>query len=364
MDFYSVLGVSRTATAAEIDRAFRRLARRYHPGVNPGDRVSEELYGQIAEAHAVLMDATRRRDYDLGPRNGTALDTATITFEGFDFTAPAEGPRAATFAELFSDVFQQAATEAIAPSRGGDIEQDVELSFRDAVRGAEVPLSITRHERCGACRGGGRVARPPMPCPRCGGGGSRRWARGHLVFTKECEGCAGTGRLDSDTCRSCGGAGTSARTEVIRIPVPAGVDEGTRMAVPGRGHAGARGGPSGDLYVTVRVAPHPILRREGRNLYLKVPVAVHEAALGARIDVPTLDGTARLRIPPGTPSGQRLRIKGYGVGADAGPRAVEAGDLVVEIQIVLPPHLDDASRELLEEFGRRNNGDVRRQLFV
>jgi molecular chaperone DnaJ len=360
MDFYSVLGVPRDASAPEIDRAYRRLARRYHPGVNPGDRVSEAMYAQIAEAHAVLMDASRRRAYDLGPANGADVE-ATITFEGFDFTTPAEGPRAATFAELFSDVFQQAAAAATAPSRGGDIEQELELSFRDAARGADVPLSVTRRERCSVCRGHGRVSRPPATCPRCGGAGSRRWARGHLVFTKDCEQCGGTGRIDAEACRACGGGGTSARTEVISLVIPAGVDDGTRIAVPGRGHAGARGGPAGDLYVTVRVVPHPLLRREGRDLCLTVPVAVHEAALGARIDVPTLEGTARLRIPPGTASGRRLRLKGHGVGV--GPRAADAGDLIVEIQIVLPPDLDDASRALLEEFGRRNSGDVRRQWF-
>jgi molecular chaperone DnaJ len=322
--------------------------------------MSEARYAQIAEAHAVLMDASRRRAYDLGPPNGASVE-ATITFEGFDFTSPAEGPRAATFAELFSDVFQQAAAEATAPSRGGDLEQDLDISFRDAVRGAEVPLSVSRRERCGACRGHGRVARPPATCPRCGGAGSRRWARGHLVFTKACEQCGATGRIEADVCRTCGGAGTAARTDVIRLAIPAGVEDGTRIAVPGRGHAGARGGHPGDLYVTIRVAPHPLFRREGRDLFLTVPVAVHEAALGARIEVPTLEGAVRVRIPPGTASGRCLRVKGHGVGS--APRSGDAGDLVVEIRIVLPAELDEASRALIEEFGRRNNGDVRGQLF-
>jgi molecular chaperone DnaJ len=364
MDLYSVLGVSRTATSAEIDRAFRRLARRYHPGVNPGDRVSEAMYAQIAEAHAVLMDAARRREYDRGTTNGGAVLESSITFEGFDFTAAAEGPRAATFSELFSDVFRQAAEEAAAPSRGADLEQDIQISFRDAARGAEMALSVTRQERCAACRGHGHVTRPPVMCPSCGGAGSRRWARGHLVFTKDCEPCAGRGRIEVDRCRACGGVGTTGRTEVVSLTIPAGIEDGDRIAVPGRGHAGARGGPAGDLYVTVRVAPHAFWRRQGRDLFLTVPVAVHEAALGARIEVPTLDGRTRLRIPPGTASGQRLRLKGQGIGAPGGTRAADAGDLVIEIQIVLPASLDAASRALLEEFGRRNTEDVRRHLFT
>ena len=362
MDLYALLGIARTASSAEIERAFRRLARRYHPGVNPGDRVSEAMYQQIQEAYAVLADVTRRREYDRGVR-GEPVVEATITFEGFDFEAPAEGPRAATFSELFADVFQQAAQEATTPSRGTDVEADLQISFRDAVRGADVPLSVTRQERCGGCAGRGRVVRPAVSCPACGGSGSRRWARGHLVFTKACEVCAGHGRIDTETCRTCAGVGTSSRTEVLTLSIPAGIAAGARIAVPGHGHAGARGGPAGDLYVTIDVGPHPFLRRDGRDLHVTLPVAVHEAALGARVDVPTLDGSVRLRVPPGAASGQRLRVRGQGVGLGPDRSDVEAGDLVVEVQIVLPRELDEESRSLLQEFGRRNSDDVRRALF-
>jgi molecular chaperone DnaJ len=362
VDLYALLGVPRTAAPADIERAFRRLARRYHPGVNPGDRVSEAMYQQIQEAYAVLGDASRRREYDRGAR-GEQVVEATITFEGFDFEAPAEGPRAATFSELFSDVFQQAAQEAIAPSRGADIDLEVAISFRDAARGAGVPVSVTRQQRCVTCAGRGRVTRPVAACPACAGTGTRRWARGHLVFTKACDVCAGQGRVDSETCRTCAGVGTSSRTEVLTLSIPAGVDTGARMAVPGHGHAGARGGPSGDLYVTVRVGAHPFLRRDGRDLHVTLPVAVHEAALGARVDVPTLDGTVRVRIPPGTPSGQRIRVRGQGIGVSPDRSDEEAGDLVVDVQIVLPRELDEESRLLLQEFGRRNGEDVRRTLF-
>ncbi|MCC7008394.1 MAG: J domain-containing protein [Acidobacteria bacterium] len=361
MDLYGVLGVARTASAAEVERAYRRLARRYHPGVNPGDRVSAEMYRQIQHAYDVLGDAGRRREYDGGGRLAPepAPAAATVRLEGFDFTAVAEGSRAATFSELFADVFQDAAREAVAPSRGADLELPLRVSFEEAARGGAVPLSVTRQERCAACAGHGQVRRPPAPCRECGGTGVRRWARGHLVFTKPCDGCAGQGRMLWDQCRACHGLGTVPRTEVVTIAVPAGLESGARIAVPGRGHAGARGGPTGDLYVTVDVADHPVFRRAGRDLHVTVPVAVHEAALGARVEVPTLDGVARLHIPPGTPGGRRLRLRGQGIGTADGDR----GDLVVDVQIVLPPDLDEDSKALLEEFGRRNDVDVRRHLF-
>jgi molecular chaperone DnaJ len=360
MDLYTLLGLSRTASEADIERAYRRLARLYHPGVNPGDRVSQERYREVQEAYVVLGDATRRREYDRGPAPPPARPAEpAVAFEGFDFSAAAEGPLAATFAELFSDVFKQAAVEATSPTRGADVELDADLSFADAMQGVDAALSVTRQERCPGCQGRGRVDRPPVPCPACGGARSRRWARGHLVFTKLCEACEGRGRLESEACRVCAGVGTTPRTEVVTAQVPPGIEDDARIAVPGHGHAGARGGPAGDLYVRIHVGSHPFFRREGRDIHLTLPVAVHEAALGARLDVPTLDGVARLRIPPGTTSGQQFRLAGRGVGG----RLEAAGDLVVEVQIALPPVLDDASRELLREFGRLNGADVRRHLF-
>lgn len=360
MDLYGVLGVRRTASAAEIERAFRRLARRYHPGVNPGDRVAAEMYGQVQRAYDVLGDAGRRREYDGGapPAAPPPAVDAPVRLEGFDFSAVADGAGAATFSELFADVFQDAAREAVAPSRGGDLELSVDVSFADAVRGAEVPISVARQARCEACAGHGRVARPPVPCRECRGLGTRQWRRGHLVFSKACETCAGIGHLTWEHCRLCLGLGTVARTDVITLVVPAGLEAGARLAVPGHGHAGARGGPTGDLYVTVHVASHPVFRRVGRDLCVTVPVAVHEAALGARIEVPTLEGVARVSIPPGTTSGRRLRVRGQGVGASVENR----GDLIIEVSIALPPDLDEDSRALLREFGRRNPCDVRRHL--
>ncbi len=363
MDLYQVLGVPRNAAPADVERAYLRLARRYHPGINPGDGVSAELYRRVQEAYGVLGDAERRRDYDRGASPApVAAAEATVAFQGFDFSSLAEGAAAATFSELFADVFQDAARRASAPEQGTSFDITLQLSFDDAMRGGQFPLSVTRSERCGACAGTGHVPRPPVACPQCAGAGSRRWARGHMVFTKECEACGGVGQIMSQICRMCGSAGVHARSEVVTLGLPAGIEAGARIAVPGRGHAGARGGPAGDLYVTIDVAPHPFLRREGRDLAMVLPVAIHEAALGARINVPTLDGPVALKIPAGSASGQRLRLRGRGLPGDAAG-GVPAGDLIAELQIVLPPVRDERSRELLREFGRLNDVDVRRHLF-
>jgi molecular chaperone DnaJ len=362
MDLYALLGVTRAATAVEIARAYRRLARRYHPGVNPGDRAAAERYRQLQEAYAVLADAERRRDYDRGARPAPAVSavTATVAFEGFDFSRAAEGPLAATFAELFADVFRDAAREATSPGRGLDIDETARVSFADAVRGGELRLSVTRQDRCPPCGGHGRLPRAPVVCVACHGAGARRWARGHMVFTRACEKCGGQGQITAEACRGCGGGGLVPRSEVVTLPVPAGIEPGTRVAVPGRGHAGANGGGAGDLYVTIEVDPHPYFRRVGRDVHLTLPVAVHEAVLGARVDVPTPTGRARLRIPPGTPAGRRFRLSGHGL---PGGGAEPPGDLVVTIELAVPTELDERSRELVREFGERNAADVRRHLF-
>lgn len=363
MDFYQVLGVPRNAAPADVERAYLRLARRYHPGINPGDGVSAELYRRVQEAYAVLGDPERRRDYD---RGGTSVPVAsietTVSFEGFDFSSVADGAAAATFSELFSDVFHDAARRVNSPEQGASVDITMQLSFEDAVRGGQFPISVTRSERCGACGGTGHVPRPPMGCPHCNGAGSSRWARGHMVFTKACETCNGIGQIVSQPCRTCGASGVHARSEVVTLALPPGLEEGARLSVPGRGHAGARGGSAGDLYVTIAIAPHPYLRRDGRDLFMVVPVAVHEAALGARVNVPTIDGPVALKIPAGSTSGQRIRVRGKGVPGDANG-VLPPGDLVVELMIVLPPVRDERSKELLREFGRLNDIDVRRHLF-
>jgi len=321
MDFYQLFGLSRSASADEVERAYRRLARRYHPGINPGDRVAEGMFRQIQEAYGVLGDSGRRHDYDRGVREApVAAMVATVAFEGFDFSAPAEGASAATFSELFADVFQEAARRATTSDGGAALEARLQISFEHAMRGGHFALSIVRQARCEACGGDGRLSRRPVACAVCDGQGIRRWARGHMVFTASCEACGGAGQIASQLCRTCGGGGVHPRSEVVTVAVPPGIDHGARVVVPGKGHAGVReDGANGDLYIDVDVAPHPFFRREGRDVHVTLPVAVHEAVLGAEVDVPTLDGPVRLRIPPGTAAGHKLRIRGHGVFAALGP---------------------------------------------
>ena len=361
MDLYRLLGLDRTASTDEVERAYRRLARRHHPGVNPGDRLAAEIYRQIQQAYAVLSDLEQRRAYDRGLGRGAAPQMeAAVSFEGFDFSRPAEGALAATFSELFADVFHEAARERATPTQGANIEVPLQLSFKDAVKGGAFPMSVPRQDRCPACGGDGRLMRAPAQCPSCGGQGVMRWARGHMVFQKTCDICEGSGQSAVQPCRTCGGAGTQARADVVTLVVPPGIEHGARLAVPGRGHAGARGGPAGDLYVTVEVAPHLHFSRDGRDLRVTLPLAVHEAALGAKVMVPTLDGPVPLRIPPGTRAGQRLRVRGRGIQA---ANEDAAGDLIVEVSLVLPVVKDERSKALLREFGELNKEDVRAHLF-
>ena len=357
MDFYVVLGLPREASIPEIKRAYRRLARKYHPDINPGDDTAERIFRHVAEAYEILSDAGRRRQYDTGQRAPAA--SPSIAFEGFDFAAMAEGRDAGTFSELFSEVFAPPAVRE-APRAGAELHADLPLTFQEAMRGGEFPVTVVRQERCQDCEGSGMRRRLESDCQRCQGSGSVRWARGHMVFTKDCADCGGSGRLRQLPCASCGTLGVESRRETIAVPVAPGTADGQMVRLAGKGHAGIGGAGYGDLFVRVKVAPSSAFRRDGLDLHITVPIAVHEAALGARVDVPALAGTARLRVPAGTQSGQRFRMRGRGIPAASG----ESGDLVVEARIVLPPDLDERSKRLLEEFGRLNPADVRKDLFA
>jgi molecular chaperone DnaJ len=358
MDFYLILGLDRAATLGDVKRAYRRLARRFHPDINPGDRTAAAQFRQIAEAYETLSDPDRRQRYDTVGPVGTTVQAATFGFEGFDFSASVSGPSAPTFGDLFADVLHQRRAE-IEPLRGADLHQTISLSFEDAMRGGQRQLTVTRHEQCRTCRGTGHLQMEESRCLQCHGAGVVKSARGHMVFSKACSLCRGTGRQAEMRCHTCGGHQTRIRTEPLTITVPGGLADGARIRVAGMGHAGRGLGEHGDLHVTVRVEPHALFRREGDDLHLVVPVAVHEAALGAKIEVPSLEGHARLRVPPGTQSGQRFRLRERGVPS---PLEHRRGDLVVEVRLVLPRLLDERSKELLREFGRINADDVRRDL--
>jgi len=357
VDFYTVLGLKLTASPADIKRAYRRLARRFHPDINPGDPAAEARFRQIADAYETLIDPDRRRRYDERGQVSEEPLFGAFGFEGFDFSVEsADGPRASTFGDLFAEVIQQGFGVTSARESGADLHTCLELTFEEGVRGVDRPLTVTRLGACVNCGGAGAVRAPEARCFYCDGTGSLRSTRGHMVFTKSCPYCAGTGRQSQAPCGRCDGVGVEARTETVMVHVPAGTAAGIRLCVAGRGNCGRRGGTTGDLYVTVDVSPHPLFRRQGDDLHLVVPVAVHEAGLGARIEIPTLDGPTRLRVPPGTQSGQRFRLRERGVPS---PRDGRRGDLIVEIRIVLPKLLDERSKELLREFGQINAESVR-----
>jgi molecular chaperone DnaJ len=361
MDHYAVLGLAPGASIAEIKRAYRRLARRYHPGINPGDRASEALFHRISEAYETLSDPVRRAQYDSGGAAAGAprVDPSSFEFAGFDFTVAAHGAQAATFTELFAEVLHPVAPgDRGRPEPGADLHATLTIPFLDALRGGERHVVVTRHEICSGCRGTGHVQTPEGRCPHCHATGTVRWARGHMVFSKACAACGGTGRLRQQRCAVCVGQGRVVRSESVAVLVPPGTPDGARLRVPERGHAGRHGGRTGDLYVDVVVTPHPLFRRAGDDLHLTVPVAVHEAVLGVRIEVPTFDATVKLRIPPGTQNGRQFRLAGRGVPNPAGLR----GDLVVTVELVLPAVVDQRSQELMREFGRINTEDVRRHL--
>jgi molecular chaperone DnaJ len=360
MDLYAVLGVKRGAPEAEIKWAFRRLARRYHPNINPGDKAAELRFRQIAEAYDILADPARRRKYEEQGLVGEQTEIATFGFAGFDFTRePASGSIASTFGDLFAEVFhhRRGRQPGHGPERGADLHTTVEVTFEDSMRGVERSVSVLRRDTCRTCRGTGARRTAETRCPRCEGTGVLRSARGHMVFTKTCGVCGGTGFQAQVRCEVCAGQGIETHSETFGAVIPAGVSQGERIRVPGKGNGGWRGGPSGDVWVTVQVAGDSRFRREGDDLHLLVPIAIHEAALGAKIEIPTVDGVARVRIPPGTQSGQRLRLRERGAPS---PRGGHRGDLIVEVRLMLPRILDERSKDLLRQFGRIN-GDYARE---
>jgi molecular chaperone DnaJ len=358
MDLYVILGLEQGATESDIKRAYRRLARRFHPDINPGDRTAEVRFRQILEAYETLIDPERRSRYDSGSQVDPSDQRRTSGFEGFDFSSRGVD-HSATFGDLFAEVLSERGAARPAAARGADLHQDIHLSFEEALVGAQRTITVTRRENCRTCGGTGLTRVTTGTCHVCQGAGAARTVRGHMVFSRSCQSCGGTGQQRPRPCEPCGGTGQETRAEGVQVRIPAGVANGDRVRVQGKGNAGMRGGQPGDLFITVHVAPHSLFRRDGDDLHMVVPLAVHEAALGARVDIPTPQGNARLRVPPGTQSGQRFRLRERGV---ASARDGRRGDLVIEVRVVLPRLLDERSKELLREFGRINNENVREHL--
>jgi molecular chaperone DnaJ len=356
-DYYEILGVSRNATQEEIKKAYRRLARQYHPDANP-DKKEEaaEKFREITEAYAVLSDPEKRAQYDrfghAGPEGqGFGFDFRNFDFRdlGFDFG----------FGDLF-EAFFGGGRRRHGPQRGADLETQLELSFREAVFGAEKEVRVPRTERCGTCGGSGAApGTAPERCAACNGTGQVSFSRatpfGQFIQTRTCDRCGGSGQFIPQPCRDCNGSGYVQRVRKVKVKVPAGVDNGFRLRLRGEGEAGVRGGPPGDLYVYIRVRPDPVFRREGDDLICEAAISFPQAALGAEIEVPTLEGTARLKVQEGTQSGTVVRLKGKGV---PNPYGHGRGDLIVRLKVVTPTRLTERQKELLREFARLSGDEV------
>jgi len=372
-DYYELLGVSRKAAQKEIRQAYRKLARKYHPDLNPGDKSSEEKFKQVQEAYDVLSDAKKRQMYDqfgfetpgAGGMPGGGPDGGNVHFDfgGFDFGGGAgQGGAGPSFRDLFSQFFRGGGAAAEAPSHaepGSSLEYQIEISFWEAVRGTVKKLTISRLDACTDCHGTG-TAGQPQTCTACGGSGQVTQTSGKMRFNLTCSHCGGTGRT-RNICRLCGGDGRVRRADTIEIRIPAGVQTGSRVRVPGRGNAGTGGEPPGDLYIITDVQPHPFFDRRGDDLYTTVPITVTEATLGAKIEVPTIDGRSLLRVPPGTNSGQKLRLREKGVPSVRNPK--QRGDQYIELQVMVPKPVDERVRELLKELEKIAPEDPRKDLF-
>jgi molecular chaperone DnaJ len=374
-DYYELLGVSRKASAKDIRAAFRKLARKYHPDLNPGDKAAEEKFKQLQEAYDVLSDTKKRQMYDqygfysenaptgdYGQGGAGGDNNVNFDFNGFDFSGGSGASGAgSSFRDLFSQFFGGrggAGTEEEAES-GSSLEYKLEIDFWDAVRGGVKKLQITRLDTCETCHGTGTIG-SPQTCPTCHGTGTVQQAAGKMRFNVPCSRCGGTGKLRT-ACKTCGGEGRVRRTETIDVRIPAGVASGSRVRVPGKGNAGSMGAPPGDLYLQVEVRPHPFFERRGNDLYTKVPVTVSEATLGAKVEVPTIDGRSLVRIPPATNSGSTLRLREKGVpSARNGTR----GDQYVEIQVVVPKPTDERVRNIMKELETVAPDDPRKDLFA
>lgn len=374
-DYYDLLGVAKKANAKDIRTAFRKLARKYHPDLNPGDKSSEEKFKQLQEAYDVLSDTKKRQMYDQygfysdnippgGPGGGAQQDGEGVNFDfgGFDFGG-GSGAQGSTssFRDLFSQFFpgRRGAAEEPEHEPGGDLEYQIEIDFWDAVRGAVKKLTITRLDTCETCHGTGAIG-SAQTCPTCHGSGTIQQAAGKMKFNVPCTRCGGTGKIRK-VCPTCSGEGRLRRTETIDVRIPAGVASGSRVRVPGKGNAGTMGAPPGDLYLRVDVKPHDFFERRGDDLYTKVPVTVTEATLGAKVEVPTIDGRSLVRIPPATNSGKTLRLKEKGVPS---ARNGSRGDQYVEIQVIVPQPTDERVRNLMKELETIAPEDPRKDLFT
>jgi len=398
-DYYEILGVKKSASADDVRKAFRKLARKYHPDVNPGDKGAEEKFKAISEANDVLSDPKKRKIYDQLGFYSDNIDPAAaeayarggptgaggfggfpggqhpgaggggFDFSGFDFGDMFEGARGGRatgggggFRDIFSGIFgggRGGAAAQPASEPGSDLEYQVNVPFWTAIRGGVMRLNITRQDICGNCQGSGHMEQPGV-CSQCHGKGTVEQTSGRMKFNVTCPRCGGTGKNVS-VCPVCHGEGVVSRTEPLEVRIKPGTRDGQRIRIPAKGNAGIGGGQPGDLYVIIRNGSHPVFRREADDIFLTVPVTASEAALGARVEVPTIDGRAQLKIPPGTQCGQKLRLREKGV--QSATKEGIRGDEIVEVKITVPMPRDEKTKELLRELAKLNPEDPREELF-
>jgi molecular chaperone DnaJ len=342
-DFYEILGVPRGASTTDIKKAYRKLARKYHPDVNPGDKSSEEKFKEISEANEILSDAEKRKKYDALGHAAFDGSGGGPGWQDFARGAGAEGGgRGFDFTDLFGDLLGRGAGgRAGGPRQGADLEYEMEIDFRDAVLGAEKEISYHRSSPCESCGGAGySPGTGGGSCTQCGGSGRIRSQRGPIAMQQVCSRCRGTGRLPGTACPTCGGRGARPKAEKIRVRIPAGVDTGSKVRLASKGEAGGDGGPPGDLYIVISVRPDPTLRRQGNDVVTSARVGVLDALLGGSVNVSTLGEPVKMKIPAGTQNGQRFRIKDRGVPGK--------GDLYAEIQVDIPKVIDETTRKTLE----------------
>lgn len=358
-DYYATLGVSRDASQEEIKKAYRKLARKHHPDANPQNKKeAEEKFKGISEAYEILGDPKKRRDYDQGVRFFETGFRPGFDFRDFGFERPfGDFGRFADLFDLFG--FGGGAYER-APERGKDLYYSIQLSFGDATRGAVTRINIPRQIMCSACGGSGaRAGTVPRVCPECGGRGMVAQNQGFFSISRTCRRCMGQGTVIENPCPTCHGAGVTKETQPVTVKVPAGVENGTRIRFAGKGERGLRGGPPGDLYIITKVAPHPIFKRKGSDILLDLPLTFTEAALGAKVKVPTLNGEVSLKVPPGTQDGQVLRLRGKGAPEVKG---LGKGDMLVVARIAVPRRLSPEERKILEEFAKVHRENPREHL--
>jgi molecular chaperone DnaJ len=364
-DFYKVLGVSDDADGDSIKKAYRKLAQKYHPDANPGDDAAEDKFKEISEAYATLSDAEQRKEYDQVHRLA-----ASGGFPGFGAPGGAGGfggqqVRAEDLSDLLGglggvgDLFGFGSRSRGGPSKGPDVQADLTISFENAAQGTTTSLQIRGDTTCSHCHGAGAEPGTSVTtCPTCGGRGLVAQNQGVFSFTQPCPQCGGRGKLIETPCTVCRGTGSETRTRKVTIRVPAGVQDGNTLRIRGKGGSGANGGPPGDLMVSIRVASSSTFGRRGNDLTLTVPITYTEAVLGTKIDVPTLNGGVKVKVPAGTPTGKTFRVRGRGVSPDRG----RSGDLLVTVQVAVPAKVSKEEKKILENLATIRTDDVREHL--